>query len=158
MHDDDRAALEALMAADLRALTAASDAVGQTFAARHAVTANDFRALLHVTVAEGSGRPLTAGELRQRMGVSAAAITYLVERMVDSGHLLRDVDPADRRRVKLRMSDHGMEVARGFFTPLAEHAHTSMADLSDEDLRAAHRVFTALGAAMQTFLAELGPR
>lgn len=146
------------MAADMRALTAASDAVGQAFAALHAVTANDFRALLHVTVAEGSGQPLTAGELRTRMGVSAAAITYLVERMVDSGHLLRDVDPADRRRVRLRMSEQGMAVARGFFTPLAEHAHDSMADLSDDDLIAAHRVFTALGAAMQTFLEELGPR
>lgn len=146
------------MAADLRALNAASDAVGQRFAALHAVTANDFRALLHVTVAESSGRPLTAGELRTRMGVSAAAITYLVERMVDSGHLLRDVDPADRRRVRLRMSEQGMDVARGFFTPLAGHAHDSMADLSDDDLVAAHRVFSALGAAMQTFLEELGPR
>lgn len=146
------------MAADLRALNAASDAVGQRFAALHAVTANDFRALLHVTVAESSGRPLTAGELRTRMGVSAAAITYLVERMVESGHLLRDVDPADRRRVRLRMSEQGMAVARGFFTPLAEHAHDSMAALSDDDLLAAHRVFTALGAAMQTFLEELGPR
>jgi DNA-binding MarR family transcriptional regulator len=155
---EDREALEAQMAADLRALTAASDAVGQTFAAKHAVTANDFRALLHVTVAEGTGRPLTAGELRQRMGVSAAAITYLVERMVDSGHLLREVDQADRRRVKLRMSEQGMTVARGFFTPLAEHAHHSMAELTDEDLRTAHRVFTALGEAMQRFLDELGHR
>ena len=146
------------MASDMRALTAASDAVGQRFAALHDVTANDFRALLHVMVAEGAGEPLTAGELRTRMGVSAGAITYLVERMVESGHLLREADPADRRRVRLRMSDHGMGVARGFFTPLAEHAHDSMAGLADADLVAAHRVFTALGAAMQTFLEELGPR
>ncbi|PRC49459.1 hypothetical protein C6A85_74605 [Mycobacterium sp. ITM-2017-0098] len=92
------------------------------------------------------------------MGVSAAAITYLVERMVDSGHLLREVDPADRRRVKLRMSEAGIDVARGFFTPLAEHARHSMAELTDDDLRTAHRVFTALTGAIQTFLAELEHR
>ncbi len=68
------------------------------------------------------------------------------------------VDQADRRRVKLRMSEQGMTVARGFFTPLAEHAHHSMAELTDEDLRTAHRVFTALGEAMQRFLDELGHR
>lgn len=146
------------MAADIRSLNAASDAVGQRFAAQHAVTANDFRALLHVMVGESAGHPLTAGELRQRMGVSAAAITYLVERMVDSGHLQRQVDPDDRRRVKLRMSEAGIDVARGFFTPLAEHARHSMAELTDDDLRTAHRVFTALTGAIQTFLAELEHR
>ena len=71
-------------------------------------------------VAETSGAPLTAGELRQRMGVSGAAITYLVERMIASGHVRRESDPADRRKVILRVADHGLQVARGFFTPLAE--------------------------------------
>ncbi|PRC44471.1 MarR family transcriptional regulator, partial [Mycobacterium sp. ITM-2017-0098] len=59
MGDDERAALEELMAADIRSLNAASDAVGQRFAAQHAVTANDFRALLHVMVGESTGHPLT---------------------------------------------------------------------------------------------------
>jgi len=146
------------MAADMRALTAASDQLGHTFAALHDVSANDFRALLHVMVAESAGEPLTAGELRRRMGVSAAAITYLVERMIASGHLLREVDPADRRKVKLRVSEHGMGVARGFFTPLSGHASDTMADLTDDDLATAHRVFSALNAAIDRFLTELGPR
>ena len=85
------------------------------------MAANDFRALLHVMVAETAGSPLTAGELRQRMGMSGAAITYLVERMIASGHFRRESDPADRRKVILRVADDGMDVARGFFTPLAEH-------------------------------------
>ncbi|MGE0216196.1 MarR family winged helix-turn-helix transcriptional regulator [Mycolicibacterium sp.] len=155
MHEVDRTALEASIAADVRALTAESDQLGHTFAARHAMTANDFRALLHVMVAETAGEPLTAGELRKRMGVSAAAITYLVERMIGSGHLRRDVDPADRRKVKLRVSGHGMDVARGFFTPLAGHVRAGLADLPDADLATAHRVFTAVGDAMRAFLGEL---
>lgn len=155
MQDGDRAQVEALIAADVRALTAASDAIGQSFAALHGLTASDFRALLHVTVAEYDGAPLTAGELRARMGTSGAAITYLVERMIESGHVLRDSDPTDRRKVMLRVADHGMAVARDFFSPLSAHTHAALADLPDEDLEAAHRVFTALTAAMASFGAEL---
>lgn len=151
MQDDGRAALEALIAGDARALSAESDQIGHNFAVLHALTANDFRALLHVTVAENAGEPLTAGELRKQMGMSGAAITYLVERMITSGHLLRDSDPADRRKVMLRVADHGMDVAREFFTPLADHTRDSLADLPDGDLEAAHRVFGALIEAMGSF-------
>jgi DNA-binding MarR family transcriptional regulator len=147
-----------LIAADTRALTAESDQIGHHFAGLHALTASDFRALLHVIVAENAGGPLTAGELRKRMGMSGAAITYLVERMITSGHLLRDSDPADRRKVMLRVADHGVEVARDFFTPLAGHTRNSLANLSDDDLAAAHRVLGALVGAMGAFRAELdGP-
>ena len=143
------------MAADVRALTAESDQIGLYFASRHDVAANDFRALLHILVAETSGSPLTAGELRQRMGMSGAAITYLVERMIASDHFRRESDPADRRKVILRVADHGMDVARGFFTALAEHTRQALAGIGDDDLAAAHRTFTALVEAMRAFRAQL---
>lgn len=116
---------------------------------------NDFRALQHVMVADSAGSPLTSGELRDRMGVSGAAITYLVERMIASDHMRREADPTDRRKVILRYGEHGMAVARAFFTPLGEHTHEAMAKLPDEDLAAANRVFSALVEAMHAFEAEL---
>nr|WP_234712757.1 MarR family transcriptional regulator [Mycolicibacterium komanii]CRL69185.1 transcriptional regulator [Mycolicibacterium komanii] len=152
---EDRDALEAAIAADVRAMNAESDEIGRLFASRHEVAANDFRALLHVMVAETEGAPLTAGDLRKRMGMSAAAITYLVERMIDSGHFRRESDPRDRRKVILRMADHGMDVARGFFTPLGEGTREALAGLPDEDLTAAHRTFGALIEAMRRFRGEL---
>ncbi|MFI5506722.1 MarR family winged helix-turn-helix transcriptional regulator [Mycobacterium sp. NPDC051804] len=152
---DDRDALESMIAADVRAMNAESDQIGRHFAGRHDVAANDFRALLYIMVAESAGTPLTAGELRKRMGMSGAAITYLVERMIASDHLLRQSDPADRRKVILRVADHGMDVARGFFTPLAEQTRLALAGLSDADLHAAHRTFTALIDAMDAFRTQL---
>ena len=150
-----RRALESMIAADVRAMTAESDQIGSHFAGRHEVAANDFRALLHIMVAETSGVPLTAGDLRRQMGMSGAAITYLVERMIASGHVRRESDPADRRKVILRVADHGMEVGRGFFTPLAEHTRRALADIPDADLVAAHRTFTAVIDAMRAFRGEL---
>ncbi|MBS1696257.1 MAG: MarR family transcriptional regulator [Actinobacteria bacterium] len=158
MPDDDRAALEARIVNRARALTAESEQIGREFAGRHDLAANDFRALLHIMVGQTAGTPLTAGELRDRMGLSGAAITYLVERMIASGHVRRDTDPGDRRKVILRVADHGMAVAKGFFGPLARHTHRAMADLTDDDLIAADRAFAALIGAMSDFRGEFdGP-
>jgi DNA-binding MarR family transcriptional regulator len=94
-------------------------------------------------------------QLRQRMDVSPAAITYLVDRMIDAGHVRREADPKDRRKALLRYEDSGMELAHAFFAPMGVHLRSALADLPDKDLMAAHRVFTAMIAAMSTFEGEL---
>jgi DNA-binding MarR family transcriptional regulator len=152
---DGRAALEQQIFAYLRVMTAESEQIGRAFAALHDVRPTDFRALLHVMVAESAGEPVTSGELRQRMGLSGAAITYLVDRMMVSGHITRESDPADRRKVILRHSDSGLATARAFFAPLGRHSHETMADLPDEDLHAAGRVFNALIEAMRAYQNDL---
>lgn len=152
---DSRESLELQISADLRVLTAESEQIGRVFAVVNEVRPTDFRALLHVMVAETAGAPITSGELRQRMGLSGAAITYLVDRMMASGHIIRESDPADRRKVILRYSDSGLATARAFFAPLGTHTHATMADLPDADLSAASRVFTALIEAMRSYQLEL---
>lgn len=152
----ERVRLEALIAADARALAAESDLMGRVFAAVHRLRPSDFRALLHIMVAENAGAPLTSGELRHRMGLSAAAITYLVERMIHSGHIQRESHPGDRRKVVLRYAGPGLATARSFFTPLGTHTRAALTDLPDSDLAAAHRVFAALTEAMRHFQDELG--
>lgn len=152
-----RPELEKLMSADMRAVTAQSDRIGRHFARQNDVSGNDFHALLHVMVAETAGKPLTMAQLRQRMDVSPAAITYLVDRMIEAGHVRRESDPCDRRKALLRYEPSGMELARGFFSPLGVHLAAALADLPDEDLLAAHRVSVAMIAAMSNFEAELAP-
>jgi MarR family transcriptional regulator, organic hydroperoxide resistance regulator len=151
----ERVRLEALIAADARALTAESDQAGRVFAALHRLGPSDFRALLHILVAESAGSPLTSGELRHKMGLSAPAITYLVERMINSGHITRGSDPGDRRKVILRHAEQDFDVAGAFFAPLAAHTHAAMVELSDIDLAAAHRVLAALIDGMRRFHDEV---
>jgi DNA-binding MarR family transcriptional regulator len=152
---DDRGALESQISADLRVMAAESDQIGRLFATAHDVRPTDFRALLHVMVAETAGEPITSGELRQRMGLSGAAITYLVDRMTAAGHIMRQSDPDDRRKVVLRYSESAMDTARAFFVPLGMHTSGAMAHLPDADLAAARRVFTALIEAMRRYQHEL---
>ena len=155
---DGREALESQISADLRVMAAESDQIGRLFATAHDVRPTDFRALLHVMVAETAGEPITSGELRQRMGLSGAAITYLVDRMTASGHIMRESDPGDRRKVVLRYSGSGLNTARAFFMPLGMHTRGAMADLPDADLAAARRVFTALIEGMRRYQHELASR
>lgn len=146
-----RFGLEQLIGADMRALNAASGRIGRHFARRNDLSHNDFQALLHIMVADTAAHPLTLTELRQHMDVSAPAITYLVDRMIAAGHIRREADPDDRRKSLLRYSDSGMELAREFFTSLGDHVHGELVGIDDDDLRSAHRVFTAMIAAMSTF-------
>lgn len=152
----DRPELEKLMSADMRALTAQSDRIGRHFARQNEVGGTDLHALLHIMVAETAGTPLTAAQLRQRLDVSPAAITYLVDRMIDSGHLRREPDPDDRRKTLLRYEESGMALARSFFSPLGAELHAALAGVPDRDLMAAHRVFLAMMEAMSTFESHLG--
>jgi DNA-binding MarR family transcriptional regulator len=150
-----RAELESAISADLRELMSESDQISRLFATTHDVRPTDFRALLHIMVAETAGQPMTSGDLSHRMGLSGAAITYLVDRLIESGHLRRDSHPADRRKVILRYSESGMDTARSYFTPLAAHVESAFEGLTDADLAAAHRVFAAFNTAMRRFQDEL---
>lgn len=151
----DREELERQLTADMRAMTAQSDRINRYFARHNDVSGSDFHALLHIMVAETAGHPLTLAQLRQRMDVSPAAVTYLVDRMIEAGHIRREPDPEDRRKWLLRHENRGMTVAEKFFSPLGVHLSSALADLADTDVAAAHRVFTAMIAAMATFEEEL---
>lgn len=150
-----RSELHRLLARDAQAMTAHSDQIGRHFARQHGVSNSDLHALLHIMMAESAGEPLTLSQLRQRMDVSPAAITYLVDRMIDAGHIRREADPADRRKSMLRFECHGMAVGREFFGPLGAHLRSALTGVPDADLAVAHRVLTAMIAAMSTFGEEL---
>jgi DNA-binding MarR family transcriptional regulator len=150
-----RDAVEELISADLRELSTEYDQIGSLFAHSHDLRINDFRALLHVMVADAAGRPMTSGDLSQRMGLSGSAITYLVDRLINAGHIRRDSHPGDRRKVILRRGESGTATARSFLDPLATHTRIALAGLPDAELVAAHRVLARLIDAMRSIQREL---
>jgi DNA-binding MarR family transcriptional regulator len=150
-----RSELHRLLVRDTQAMTAHSDQIGRYFARLHGVSNSDLHALLHIMMAESAGEPLTLTQLRQRMDVSQPAVTYLVDRMIEAGHIRREADPDDRRKSMLRFEGHGMAVGREFFGPLGAHLQSALTDVPDTDLVVAHRVFTAMIAAMVLFEEEL---
>lgn len=152
---DKRAESESRIAAELRSINSQNDSIGRSFATAHGIGTTDLHALLHVMLAETAGKPLTPSNVSDRLGISNAAVTHLVDRLLESGHLRREPDLKDRRKVILRYEERGMDVAREFFAPLRQHMHTAFTEFSDAELETAHRVLAATSSALDSFQSEL---
>ena len=153
---DERRRLNHVVSMHLPVLTSETDWTTRAFAERADLSTHQFHALIFVALADMDSATMTAGALRARMGLSAAAITYLVQRLVEAGHLRRDLDSRDRRKVILRHTDSGRQLVRSFFDGVGRHAHRAMADLPDADLEAAHRAFQVMIQSMKDFRAQGG--
>ena len=57
----------------------------------------------------GSGKPLTLGELAQKLACVRSNITQLVDRLETDGLVRREADPADRRSIRAVLTDAGRE-------------------------------------------------
>jgi DNA-binding MarR family transcriptional regulator len=95
----DHAVMELLGA--LRRFRRADDSMRHRVSADLGVNPLDLRALQLVIAGERAKRPVSPGELSDRLEISTAATTKLVDRLVTSGHVRRSPHPSDRRSVVL---------------------------------------------------------
>lgn len=131
----------------VQTLVAEGQRIGHAFAHRHGVHGTDVEALIRVLVA-GDERPLTAGELAAELGLTTGAVTTLLDRLERAGHVRRERDERDRRRVNLHYGDAGLELAQQFFTPLGELHRAATSDFSPDELETVRRY---LGASIEAF-------
>jgi DNA-binding MarR family transcriptional regulator len=148
----DRGKLERSLLRDIGDVASAADSLSRDFAAQHGMSYNDFRALVFTSFADAAGHSMSAGELRGRIGLSGAAISYLIDRMTETGYLRTMGDPADGRKVILVQTDRGTALVRIFLAKVAEQCHRTLEALTDGELAAAHRTFTTMLEGMGAFL------
>ncbi|WP_020500240.1 MarR family winged helix-turn-helix transcriptional regulator [Sciscionella marina] len=77
----------------------------------------DVQAVDHVASSE---EPMGTVELGDRLGIRSASAAVLVDRLVAAGHLVREPDPADRRRVTLTPTAHGRTEVRAQLAPMLD--------------------------------------
>jgi len=82
----------------LRDLATAGSEASTALARRMAMHPTDLAAMSHIAYAV---EHLGPGELSARLGITPAATTDLVDRLEAAGHVLRERNPDDRRRVRL---------------------------------------------------------
>ena len=98
-----------------RELSTAVVAFHEAVGSHLGVSAMDQRALGVI----GARGPLSAGALAKEIGLTPGAVTGMVDRLERSGLVTRTPDPADRRRVVIRVADTGRAVFGDVFAGLS---------------------------------------
>jgi DNA-binding MarR family transcriptional regulator len=134
---DDRAPLLEALHRAFRRHGMAQGLFSQAVAGQLGITVTDLQVLGLLQV-----EPLTATQIAERTGLTSGAITGLVDRLEKAGFVVRDGDPADRRRVIVRARpERGPEVG-ALYQPLLAAGDALLAQRSEEDLRTMEAVLT----------------
>jgi DNA-binding MarR family transcriptional regulator len=97
---------------------------------------------------------LTLGDLSRRMMVSNGNITGLVERLAESGHVLRVRHPTDRRIAYVRLTEAGHAAFAEMAGIHAGWIAELFSDLPPADLRTLLRLLGALKQSVRGAIAE----
>lgn len=110
------------------------------------------RAIVELMDAAEADRPLTAGQLGSTLGLTPASVTALVDRLITAGHVRREPDPTDRRRILLIVEPAALQVGEAYFRPLGDGLEDMMSRYSSAELEIVQRF---LGDATQVIEAHI---
>lgn len=104
----------------------------------------DLNALAVIMQHTAKNQIVTPGVLRKELHLSSPATTALVDRLYNSGHVVRERQGTDRRQVQLRMTPKAYRDGSAMFMPLARHMDAAMAQFTPEELEIATRFMTSM--------------
>jgi DNA-binding MarR family transcriptional regulator len=114
---------------EFRATANQDDAFDTVAAARLGVSDTDMRCL---NIIENS-RGITAGELAAGSGLTAGAVTGVIDRLERHGYARRVPDPADRRRVRVEVTPAFYRSAERIWGPVAADWQATLAERFGSD-------------------------
>jgi DNA-binding MarR family transcriptional regulator len=126
----------------LRAVAFELNALGAAFASANGLHLTDLRAIVELLDAERADQPASPGWLGRRLGLGSAAVTALVDRLERLGHVQREPDPDDRRRVRLLVTPTAKRLGWTFFGPLIDGVLAVTSAFDDVELASVRRFLT----------------
>jgi DNA-binding MarR family transcriptional regulator len=135
----------------LRRSSAAGVLHGQTIARRVGVNSSDLECLDLILM---SG-PSTAGEIARHTGLTSGAVTGLIDRLERLGLVERTADPADRRKVLVRVREDRIGPIAQLYAPLEKAMQSLLAGYSKEELKLLIDFAEQSGDLLQARVSEL---
>jgi DNA-binding MarR family transcriptional regulator len=130
----------------LRAVTVGLNLFAARFAQDNGLHPTDLRAIINLLDAERAGQLATPGWLGESLRLNSPSVTALVDRLERLGHVRRQRDPADRRRVLLTVTPEAKAVGWAFFGPLMTRLLDILRGYHEDELAVVHRFLTASAA------------
>ena len=91
----------------------------------------DFNAMSHLMGAE----PMGPSELAHRLHMTTSSATVLVDRLESMGHVVRQPDPGDRRRLVVEPTTSAQEATWSVLMPLIMSVEAALEGVSQRDQR-----------------------
>lgn len=124
-----------------RAYRAAADQVAAGFGLSHATA----WPVVVIGRHPDGARP---GAVAEALEIEPSSLVRVIDQLVETGLVLREEDPQDRRARILRLTPAGQERAQGLEEALAQLRRRLFKSAAKDDVEAALRVFSALEAAL----------
>ncbi len=100
--------------------------------------------------------PLSAAILAERLALSRAAVTALVDRLERAGYVERSPDPDDRRSIKVSLLPATWRAFADVYRPLGERVVGATAGLAADEQRVVLTALTSIATAFDEQRARLG--
>jgi DNA-binding MarR family transcriptional regulator len=114
----------------VRRMGAQSVIVSQTVAARFGLNTTDLECLDLIQL-QGQ---VSAGQLAAATGLTSGAVTALIDRLARAGYVERVDDPADRRRVLVRIREGSIVEIAKVYTPMQKRMFALWSRYSENEL------------------------
>ena len=95
--------------------------------------------------------------LADRLGVTKAAVSQMVDRLVESGLISREEDPVDRRSKLICLSETGESLLQKAFLTRHKWVPDLTASLSDEQVEQACQIFAIVNEKLKQIQEGLNP-
>jgi DNA-binding MarR family transcriptional regulator len=128
----------------LRAVTLELNLLGADFAAANGLHVTDLRAIIELLDAERAGVTATPTWLGQRLQLNSASVTALADRLERMGHVQREHDAVDRRRVLITVTPSAKRLGLAFFGPLFDRIIGELSGFDAAGVQAIHRFLSDL--------------
>jgi DNA-binding MarR family transcriptional regulator len=125
-----------------------------TVARRHRLS---HAALNALAVIEGNGGPLAAGEVSARMHITSGTMTSVLDTLERNGHIRRQADPADRRRVLIDLTPAAQAVLDRVLPEIQQAVTAVMGTLDDQALHTLLHHLTVVRDAVAAAPTDLPP-
>lgn len=110
--------------------------------ARMTMGTPELMALAYLSMVEAMG----PSELAQRLHMTTGAMTALLDRLAERGHVVREPHPFDRRRVVVRLTTHARQETLTHVRPMSDEIRHLAERLPAEERRTVARFIDELTA------------
>ena len=107
-----------------------------------------------LAILEGAGEPLSPTTIAERLIVTTATVTSLLDTLEKRGLLVRQADTTDRRKLLISITDEGRTIVDAFLPEIIALQTAVMAELSEPQRRQLLRSLAVVREGIATIEAE----